>query len=182
MAALGKAVSSSSRVPSPQTYIPLAVAMCVFRPTGPRCGRAQERQRLGRGLAAGGRQFRAGPLWGLGQVPLTSATGCLAGLQGSTGSRPDMRRVLNKRVYCYVTVLAELLQAIKSLEVCVCGPRARSTAPHTPRRPSSYSHTYLGQQLRCRSLSHPSSPHSLWPPTNTLYTYSEIADVYFPTF
>lgn len=135
MAALGKAVSSSPQGPSPQTYIPLAVAMCIFRPSGPRCGRAQERQRPGRGLAAGGRQFPAGPLWGLGQVPLISATGCLAGLQGSTGSRPDMQRVLNKRVYCYVTVLAELLQAVKSLEVCV-DPEPEPLRPTPPIGPA----------------------------------------------
>lgn len=80
-----------------------------------------------------------------------------------------------------VTYLAELPKAVNSLEVCVVLRPAPHTPPPHQQAQRLFSHTF-GQQFRCPSLSHPRFPHSLWPSTNTLYTYSEISDIYFPTF
>lgn len=55
-----------------------------------------------------------------------------------------------------VTYLEELPKAVNSLEVYVVPPYVLPA-----NRPRGYSHVYLGQQLRCPSLSHPRFPHSL---------------------
>lgn len=122
------------------------VATRVFRPSDPRHGRAQERQRSKRAgwpleaVVSRDVWFRAGPWTSLSPLPQP----CRIAREG--GRRLRTRLQSRGAVAIYTTGLAELPKAFPPLEVCVGPGPGPADAPRPPIRPTSYSLSYLGQQ------------------------------------